>query len=104
MPIAIIGDILILPKLPPPYTPKIPAQALFVLASQFRALYHTRMDRKQFIVSLGGNKAVADALSVDRSAVGNWLNEGRDIPWRHRPALARLATRMAVPLPEWFWG
>lgn len=59
--------------------------------------------KKELIQKLGGNKAVAEALAVDRSAVGNWLLNGRDIPWRHKPAIARLAAEKAVSLPASFW-
>ena len=59
---------------------------------------------KQLIDQLGGIKAVADALGVDRSAVSNWRLEGRHIPWKHRPAIARMAAEKAVNLPSDFWG
>ncbi|RPI59353.1 MAG: hypothetical protein EHM48_09030 [Planctomycetaceae bacterium] len=59
---------------------------------------------KQLIDDLGGIKAVSEALGVDRSAVGNWRLKGRSIPWRWRPAIARLAADKAVNLPADFWG
>lgn len=59
---------------------------------------------KQLIDDLGGIKPVADALGVDKSAVGNWRLSGRNIPWKHRPAIARLAAERAVNLPANFWG
>lgn len=59
--------------------------------------------QEHIIDRLGGNKAVADALGVKPNAVANWRLEGRQIPWRHRPALARLAVERAIPLPESFW-
>jgi DNA-binding transcriptional regulator YdaS (Cro superfamily) len=59
--------------------------------------------KKELIQKLGGNKAVAEALRVDRSAVGNWLLDGRDIPWKHKPAIARLAAEKAISLPSSFW-
>lgn len=62
------------------------------------------MDTKQFIDSLGGIAFVAEALDVNRSAVANWRLKGRSIPWKHRPALARLAADKALDLPAGFWG
>lgn len=58
---------------------------------------------KTLIAQLGGAKAVAEALKLDRSAVGNWTLVGRRIPWKHRPAIARLAAERAVALPPAFW-
>lgn len=65
---------------------------------------HYGATMKQLIDDLGGIKAVSEALGVDRSAVGNWRLEGRSIPWKHRPAIARLAAEKAVNLPLDFWG
>ena len=59
---------------------------------------------KELIDNLGGIGAVAEALKVDRSAVGNWRLAGRSIPWKHKPAIARLAAEKAVNLPANFWG
>lgn len=59
---------------------------------------------KQLIDQLGGIKAVAAELGVDKSAVSNWRLEGRSIPWKHRPAIARMAAVKAVNLPVDFWG
>ena len=41
---------------------------------------------------------------ASRSAVSNWRLKGRAIPWKHRPALARLAAERAVNLPSGYWG
>jgi hypothetical protein len=61
------------------------------------------MDTKQFIDSLGGIGFIADHLNVTTSAVANWRLAGRAIPWKHRPALARLAAEKAVNLPPLYW-
>jgi len=58
---------------------------------------------KDLIAQLGGPKAIAEALNLDRSAVSNWTLQGRRIPWKHRPAIARLAAERALPLPPTFW-
>jgi DNA-binding transcriptional regulator YdaS (Cro superfamily) len=58
---------------------------------------------QHIIDKLGGNKAVADALGIKANVVANWRLADRQIPWRHRPALARLAVERAVSLPEDFW-
>ena len=71
--------------------------------SFFAYAYKQAMD-KELIDTLGGIKAVAQALSVDPSAVSNWRLKGRRIPWKHRPAIARLAAEKAVNLPADFWG
>lgn len=55
------------------------------------------------IDKLGGNAAVAKALNAKPNAVANWKLPARDIPWRYRPAIARLAAERAVTLPENFW-
>ena len=44
---------------------------------------------KELIDNLGGIGAVAEALKVDRSAVGNWRLAGRSIP-----------STATVPLPS----
>ena len=59
---------------------------------------------KELIDALGGIGAVSEALRVDRSAVSNWRLQGRRIPYKHRPAIARLAADRAVDLPAGFWG
>lgn len=59
---------------------------------------------KQLIHDLGGTKQVAEALGVSHGAVRNWLLDKRSIPWKHRPALARIAAERAVALPEDFWS
>lgn len=58
---------------------------------------------KQLIDQLGGIKPVAEYLNVDRSAVGNWRLKGRQIPWKHRMGIARLAAERGVDLPSGFW-
>jgi hypothetical protein len=58
---------------------------------------------RQLIIALGGTKQVAADLKCSRGAVRNWMLEGRSIPWRFRPAIAKLAAERAVPLPEDFW-
>ena len=58
---------------------------------------------KELIKSLGGAKAVAEALNVSPSAVANWMMPDRDVPWRHRHAVARVAAQQGVTLPENFW-
>ena len=58
---------------------------------------------KELIEKLGGAKAVADTLNTTHGAVRNWMLPDRSIPWRYRPALARIAAQRAVPLPENFW-
>lgn len=62
------------------------------------------MTEKQLIDELGGIAAVSTALGIDRSAVGNWRLADRRIPWKHRPAIARMAAERAVNLPADFWG
>ena len=58
---------------------------------------------RELIQALGGSKAVAESLKTSRGAVRNWMLDGRSIPWKYRPALARIAADRAVPLPENFW-
>lgn len=57
-----------------------------------------------FLDALGGNKELAEALGVSPNAVSNWRLPDRDIPWRHRHILARMAAERGVSLPEDFWG
>ena len=57
----------------------------------------------KFIDDLGGPTFVAEKLGIKRTSVTAWKLREK-IPWQHRPALARLATRQAVALPEGFWG
>ena len=54
------------------------------------------------IDQLGGNRVLAEKLQVTPNAVSNWRERG--IPWRLRPAIARMATESGVSLPEGFWG
>lgn len=65
---------------------------------------YMRPMEKQLIDALGGISVVSEALKVDRSAVSNWRLKGRRIPWKHRPAIARLAADRAISLPSDFWG
>lgn len=58
---------------------------------------------RKLIEDLGGAKRVADALNCSHGAVRNWMLEGRSIPWRYRPSIAKLAAERAVSLPEGFW-
>lgn len=58
---------------------------------------------KELIKSLGGAKVVAEALNVSPSAVANWMMPNRDVPWRHRHAIARVAAQQGVTLPDNFW-
>lgn len=76
---------------------------LFVLAPECAMCIVAPMT-EDIISKLGGLGEVADKLRVERSAVSNWRLPGRRIPWKHRPALARLAAERAVPLPADFWG
>ncbi len=62
-----------------------------------------RMDDKALIDKLGGILAVSEATSATKSAVSNWRLDGRGIPWKHKPAIARLAAERAVALPTDFW-
>ena len=55
------------------------------------------------IDQLGGIAAIADHLAVTRTSVSNWRLEGRGIPWKFRPALARLAADRAIALPDDYW-
>lgn len=57
----------------------------------------------ELIKKLGGAKRVADDLNTSHGAVRNWMLKGRSIPWRYRPAIARIAAERAVQLPEDFW-
>ena len=58
----------------------------------------------EIIDLLGGISAVAKATGAKPSAVSNWRLAGRSIPWKHRPALARLAAERALTLPAGYWG
>ena len=62
------------------------------------------MTSKALIDQLGGIGPVAAATGAHRSAVSNWRLAGRNIPWKHKPAIARLAADRAVSLPADFWG
>lgn len=54
------------------------------------------------IDKLGGPTAIAEALQCTPNAVSNWRTRG--IPWKQRPAIAKLALDRAVSLPNGFWG
>lgn len=58
---------------------------------------------RELIEKLGGAKKVADDLRTTHGAVRNWMLSGRSIPWRYRPAIARIAAERAVQLPADFW-
>jgi DNA-binding transcriptional regulator YdaS (Cro superfamily) len=58
---------------------------------------------KQLIEALGGAKQLAADLRASPGAVRNWMLGGRSIPWRYRPAIAKIAAERGVPLPEDFW-
>lgn len=60
------------------------------------------MPQATFIEKLGGNKAVAELLGKSPGAVAMWRLRNC-IPWKYRPALARIAAERAIPLPEDFW-
>lgn len=61
------------------------------------------MTDKALIDALGGIAAVSEATKATASAVSNWRLAGRAIPWKHKPAIARLAAERAVSLPGNFW-
>ncbi len=52
---------------------------------------------KELINALGGASAIAKELNLAPSRVGNWASRG--IPWKFRPAIAKLAQERAVKLP-----
>ncbi len=54
------------------------------------------------IDQLGGNRVLAEKLQVTPNAVSNWRDRG--IPWRLRPAIARMAVEGGIALPTDFWG
>lgn len=58
---------------------------------------------KQLIQDLGGAKKLAAALETTHGAVRNWQLDGRAVPWKYRPAVARMAAERGIPLPEGFW-
>lgn len=58
----------------------------------------------EIIEALGGNKAVSEALGVAPNVVANWQLPNRDIPWKRRHAIARLAAERGITLPADFWG
>lgn len=55
----------------------------------------------ELIKALGGNVAVAEAVSVSRFVVANWCSRG--VSWRYRPAVAKLAAERGVDLPAGYW-
>ena len=65
-------------------------------------MHYGRME-PDIIDRLGGAKALAEALGLTKQAVTNWRLGKRGIPWRHRPAIARLAADRAEALPIGFW-
>ena len=67
-------------------------------------VYAASMTDKDLILKLGGIGEVAAYTGAHRSAVSNWCLADRNIPWKHRPVLARMAAEKAVALPPDFWG
>lgn len=53
------------------------------------------------VQDLGGSGVVAKALKLKQNTVSMWGTRGR-IPWRYRPALARLAEQEGVTIPADF--
>lgn len=75
---------------------------LFVFDMGFGICFLRCMDR-DIIDLLGGPGALAETLKVTKAAVINWRLANRRIPWKHRPAIARMAAEKAVALPADFW-
>ena len=61
------------------------------------------MAQSIFIDELGGPKVVAELLGKNAGAVAMWRTRN-SIPWRYRPALAKVAAERGLSLPEDFWG
>lgn len=57
---------------------------------------------EQLIDELGGTTALAKEMDVTPHAISNWRKRG--IPWKSRPAIARLASERGIELPSGFWG
>jgi hypothetical protein len=55
---------------------------------------------RDLIKALGGTTAVARALGEKPGVVNNWNERG--IPWKWRPAVAELARKNKIELPEGF--
>lgn len=60
------------------------------------------MSEQHLLDKLGGNKVVAEALSLAPNVVANWRDRG--IPWRRRHIIARLAAEKQIELPADFLG
>jgi hypothetical protein len=60
------------------------------------------MTDEHILDKLGGNKAIAEALSLAPNVVANWRKRG--IPWPRRHIIARIAEEKKVALPEDFWA
>jgi hypothetical protein len=60
------------------------------------------MQHAAFIKQLGDTGVVADALGQKHSTVSMWKK--REVPWRWRGAVARLAQNAEVAVPENFLG
>lgn len=58
------------------------------------------MTHAEIIDALGGTGALASALGRKDTAVSNWKTNG--IPWRWRPAIARMAKDRKMNLPPDF--
>ena len=52
------------------------------------------------IERLGGAAQVAKELGLKPNVVGNWTERG--VAWKWRPALAALADRRGIPVPDDF--
>ena len=75
-----------------------------VIAPLFGMCFIVHMTAKALIDQLGGIAAVSEATGAEKGAVANWRLPNRNIPWKHKPAIARLAAERAVNLPADFWG
>ena len=83
---------------------KMCGASFFVLYIGFGICFIRGMSDKALIDQLGGIPPVSAATGAKASAVSNWRLDGRKIPWKHKPAIARLAAEKAVNLPADFWG
>lgn len=55
------------------------------------------------IKDLGGIRKVAAETGSTRGAVANWSHRNT-VPWKYRHAVARMAAKLAVQLPDNFWN
>lgn len=56
---------------------------------------------RNLIEQLGGVEAVATALGQRRNVVWNWCDRDA-VPWRWRPAIAAMAKKKRVSVPDTF--